>query len=368
MDPSHIVGMKIEEKNGGMESIRFKRQTSDVGVSGFAIQPYRGCRASVFPVASTPSTRLRYSISTLRSIFTHCTFTMSERTTPNKRQRLNEPVSGSGTGITGSPRRSPNRASYLSPTRASLARYNPSLLPKSPIKNIPVLQPTSGNAPLPNGQNALEYVLGRTTELPQVESAQQRSSQELENGSIAKQLDQRLSSSATPGKRLQRVVDKVIEDVEQTRTPEVLKRFLGPVLTDEDEDELPETPSGARYSPPKGILSSGSRRRKRRSPEPIIEVESLPVRERILPAELNPSPVEQSVEIKAKREEIAALKAQLEELQTDCWDLERIFNSVDEFDKHGETPFTIETDGILYGLHNILFLCIYLQNIDTCSI
>jgi len=195
--------------------------------------------------------------------------------------------------------------------------------------------------------------------LPRAESAQQRSPQELENGSVVRQHDQRLSSSATPGKRLQRVVDKVIEDVEQTRTPEVLTRFLGPVVSDEDEDELPETPSGVRYSPPKGILSSGSRHKRRRSPEPIIEVESLPERARALSVGLNALSVEESSEIQAMREELVVVKAQLKELQTDCWDLERIFNSVDEFDEHGEIPITIETDRILYGFHDDLFLCVY---------
>src|SRR5215469_5352613 len=54
------------------------------------------------------------------------------------------------TGISGTPRRTPNhspsrspkrRASYLSPTKASLARFNPSLLPKSPFKDTPTLKP-----------------------------------------------------------------------------------------------------------------------------------------------------------------------------------------------------------------------------------
>ena len=283
---------------------------------------------------------------------------MSERTPLSKRQRLSEPVLGSGTGITGSPRRSPNRASYLSPTRASLARYNPSLLPKSPIKDIPVLQPTSGNAPLSNGQNALEYVLGRAPAAPQVESAPLRSPQELENGSAAKQRDQRLSSSATPGKRLQRVVDKVIEDVEQTRTPEMPSRFTGHLLTDEDEDELPETPSAARYSPPKGILSSGSRRKRRRSPDPIVEVENLPVRERTPPDEPN-TPVKESIEIKAKREELISLRAQLQALQKDCIDLERNFGTMDASDKYGETGLNIEADEILYDTPNDSFCCVY---------
>lgn len=138
--------------------------------------------------------------------------------------------------------------SYLSPTKASLARYNPKLL--SPSKST-------------NGKKALDYVLGRS-DAPEAEQQQQ----EPETTVVVREPHELLSS--TPGTRLQREVNKVIEDVEQNQTPQMARRFTNAL---DDEDDLPATPEGARYSPPRGILSSGPRRKRKRSPEEIVDIE-----------------------------------------------------------------------------------------------
>lgn len=139
------------------------------------------------------------------------------------------------------------RPSYLSPTKASLARYNPRLL--SPSKSA-------------NGKKALDYVLGRSDGAPEDE-------QQHEPTGTVREPHELLSS--TPGTRLQREVDKVIEGVEQAQTPEMARRFLNTL--NEEEDDLPTTPEGARYSPPKGILSSGPRRKRKRTPETVVDIE-----------------------------------------------------------------------------------------------
>jgi hypothetical protein len=142
------------------------------------------------------------------------------------------------------------RPSYLSPTKASLARYNPKLL--SPSKSA-------------NGKKTLDYVLGRSDAAPEDEQQQQAP----EPTGAVREPHELLSS--TPGTRLQREVDKVIEGVEQTRTPQMARRFLNTL--NEEEDDLPATPEGARYSPPKGILSSGPRRKRKRTPEAAEDIE-----------------------------------------------------------------------------------------------
>jgi len=118
------------------------------------------------------------------------------------------------------------------------------------------------------GKKALAYVLGKSDEAPDEESAPQR--QEPDRPVTGQ--NERDSQSATPGSRLQNVVNAVINDLEQTRTPEMPRRFAAPPFGD-DDDDLPETPSGARYEPPKGILSSGARRigRKKRAKEKTPE-------------------------------------------------------------------------------------------------
>jgi hypothetical protein len=81
------------------------------------------------------------------------------------------------------------------------------------------------------------------------------------------------SQSATPGSRLQNVVNAVINDLEQTRTPEMPRQFVAIPFGDDDDDPLPETPSGVRYEPPKGILSSevGRAGRKKPGKEKMVE-------------------------------------------------------------------------------------------------
>jgi len=69
------------------------------------------------------------------------------------------------------------------------------------------------------------------------------------------------------------VVNAVIDDLEQTRTPETPRQFAVLPFGDDDDDPLPETPSGVRYEPPKGILSSGAGRvgKKKQVKEKMVE-------------------------------------------------------------------------------------------------
>ena len=193
------------------------------------------------------------------------------------------------TGISGTPRRTPNnspgrsphrRASYLSPTKASLARFNPSLLPKSPLKDAPALKPTREDTAqvvpprlgisTSRGKKVLAYVLGKSDEASE-EGAPQR--KQKPDYPMTDQ-SERDSQSATPGSRLQNVVNAVISDLEQTRTPEIPRQFAAiPFGGDDDDHLLPDTPSGVRYEPPRGIFSSGAGRVGRKKPlkEKIVE-------------------------------------------------------------------------------------------------
>ena len=208
-----------------------------------------------------------------------------------KRRRISNSHSHSHapTGISGTPRRTPNnspgrsphrRASYLSPTKASLARFNPSLLPKSPLKDAPALKPTREDTAqvvpprlgisTSRGKKVLAYVLGKSDEASEEGAPQQKQKPDYPMTNQS----ERDSQSATPGSRLQNVVNAVISDLEQTRTPEIPRQFAAiPFGGDDDDHLLPDTPSGVRYEPPRGIFSSGAGRVGRRKPlkEKIVE-------------------------------------------------------------------------------------------------
>lgn len=119
------------------------------------------------------------------------------------------------------------------------------------------------------GKKALAYVLGKSDGAPEEVSPQQKQNLACP---MTNQSD-RDSQSATPGSRLQNVVNAVINDLEQTRTPEMPRQFAAIPFGDDDDDPLPETPSGVRYEPPKGILSSEAGRVGRKKPgkEKMVE-------------------------------------------------------------------------------------------------
>jgi hypothetical protein len=138
-----------------------------------------------------------------------------------------------------------SRASYLSPTKASLARFNPSLL--SPSRSSPRRELQR------RGSNVLDYVLGRTDALP-AQALAKRKTETTESDS---------SSDEASG------VNVVNEGEESVEEPEYGRRNSHFAQEREATDDLPETPHHEKErpeyqdTPPRGILFSTPRRRKR---------------------------------------------------------------------------------------------------------
>jgi hypothetical protein len=73
-------------------------------------------------------------------------------TPPENRERLSSPL-----------KKPPRRPSFASPTKASLSRFNPDLLPS---KNSNAIRPTIGGEIISHGKQALQYILSDATEQP----------------------------------------------------------------------------------------------------------------------------------------------------------------------------------------------------------
>lgn len=129
------------------------------------------------------------------------------------------------------------RKSYLSPTKASLSRFHPSVL--------------HGNT---------------------------------------------LGNPTTPGTSFQNIVNQIIRDVETSTTPTMANQFAN----NHDLDDLPATPTDAPYTPPRGIMASASNtgsKRKRSSPG-SVEGEPSPIRQRV-PTTNQPAPIAESNDLEA---------------------------------------------------------------------
>ncbi|KAF2111640.1 hypothetical protein BDV96DRAFT_581475 [Lophiotrema nucula] len=152
----------------------------------------------------------------------------------------------------------PRRPSYSSPTKASLSRYNPNLLPRldSPPKRPPSQDERGGF--FNRGKAALSYILGRTEEESQ---SQETPSQDLTRNDIPD-----LSSAGADHTRTDLNSDTV--------TPRARKRGTNRIYeVDDEEEELPATPStrerDKQDTPRRGILWSSPSKRPPRLKEPM---------------------------------------------------------------------------------------------------
>ena len=144
-------------------------------------------------------------------------------TSPAPKRRKTLPDSGPASAPA-----TPSRASYRSPTKASLSRWNPSLLPapRSPSPR------TERDLSKKRGSNALEYVLGKTDDLGQDEEP----SKEDHGGELVVKEDDAQHGADETGDEL--------------HAPERARRAQQDTGDDtrmeveEEEADLPETPHG----------------------------------------------------------------------------------------------------------------------------
>jgi hypothetical protein len=224
----------------------------------------------------------------------------------------------------------PTRASFLSPTRASLSRFNPSLLPQptlsrsSPSRQlnrtpVPISDPRTEL--LAKGEAALNYIMGgiNKTMRPQPregvitgeETDEQMEAMRAANA--ARRESERLESQRPESERRDiqkpenedRDRQRPESESRETQRPKSGRSTLPPHETGRahrhisepevedtfqqaDEDELPETPEALRRqldiddAPPRGILFSSptkKRKRKNRFKEPVMASEEMNMEE-----------------------------------------------------------------------------------------
>jgi hypothetical protein len=156
---------------------------------------------------------------------------MSAADPPNKRARTTPPRSPAA-DVHVAPKSTPRRASYLSPTKASLARYNPTLLPGTRRRSSVGAAPVLGGVGTPRKRTA--SAMDDATEDNAIKDATEVSVEEARAA---------VGGDADTGAEGDAGVD-----------------------ADAEDDDLPPTPVGAAaYTPPRGVLfSSPSKRLGRR--------------------------------------------------------------------------------------------------------
>jgi hypothetical protein len=194
------------------------------------------------------------------------------------------------------------RASFLSPTRASLSRFNPSLLPQATSAGVEITRrtpqnasrtPDLNNAFLATGQDALNFIMGEVGSAMQTVLSAAR--QQPQNPMIptvltGEETDEQMAAIRAANRARKQNERQQEEEERQRRANE--RRSMAPIEQqrgnsddgfdapemesalpdfDEDEHDLPETPEQLRRqleiddAPPRGLLfSSPSKRRKRR--------------------------------------------------------------------------------------------------------
>ncbi|KAK5145259.1 hypothetical protein LTR04_001340 [Oleoguttula sp. CCFEE 6159] len=157
-------------------------------------------------------------------------------------------------------RRTSTRPSFMSPTKASLARFNPSLLPRPTSAGSDVGRPDARSELIARGQQALAYIRGESASAlsPVIERP------------VAPSRDYTTQDGATD-----QLIDELLES-----TPREIRQSLSDhdnasdrnlIGVDEEEAELPLTPAEQGLVdpepeiPPRGILFSSPSRRRRKN-------------------------------------------------------------------------------------------------------
>jgi hypothetical protein len=194
------------------------------------------------------------------------------------------------------------RASFLSPTRASLSRFNPSLLPRPTSAGAVSARRARQNAPqtpdlnnqfLATGQDALKFIMGEVGSAMQnvLSAARQQPQNPMIPAVLTGDETDEQMAAIRAANRARRQSEKQQEQEEERQHRASERRSMAPIerargesedgfdapemesaLPDLDEDDLPDTPEQLRRqleiddTPPRGLLfSSPSKRRKRRT-------------------------------------------------------------------------------------------------------
>ena len=180
-------------------------------------------------------------------------------TSPSPKRRKTSPT-GSVPGNLSPARKTPTRASFLSPTKASLARSNPRLLPRPTSAGSRDSRPNSRGEAIARAQEARAYILGDLEKAQPVPNVQAEQRESLEDAPQA--LPGAEAEREAPNK--QTVSENGVTTSQKRQEPSVNHRVP------EEEADLPLTPKEQGLqeledTPRRGILYSSPSKRLRRN-------------------------------------------------------------------------------------------------------
>ncbi|OCL08743.1 hypothetical protein AOQ84DRAFT_354346 [Glonium stellatum] len=178
---------------------------------------------------------------------------------PSPKRRKTSPT-GSVPGNLSPMRKTPTRASFLSPTKASLARFNPELLPRPTSAGSGDPRPHSRGEAIAHGQEAHAYILGNPEKVqpaPNVQIEQPESREDALQASSGAEVEREASNRQPVSKNGAASLQKGEESTVNPRAQE-------------EEADLPLTPKeqglrGPEDTPRRGILYSSPSKRLRRN-------------------------------------------------------------------------------------------------------
>ena len=157
-------------------------------------------------------------------------------------------------------RKKPTRASFLSPTKASLARFNPGLFPRPPSAGSGDSRPNSRGKAIARGQEARAYILGdleKAQPVPNVQAGQRGPREDAPQVLLGAEVERETSNKQTVPENGVTTPQKRQESPVNHRAPE-------------EEADLPLTPKEQGLQEPedaprRGILYSSPSKRPRRN-------------------------------------------------------------------------------------------------------
>jgi hypothetical protein len=262
---------------------------------------------------------------------------------PAKRRKT---LPGAGPG---SAPATPSRASYLSPTKASLSRYNPSLLPAP--RSSPARRERDDREQ--RKSNALEYVLGAADDLKG--SGQKR--KRIDGG---EQVDAFENQEADAQLAMEETEPEVQAPENARRARYEIRESHTTQLLDEDEDDLPETPqkliSEWHDTPPRGILYSTPRRRRKQKETQKAAIQEDVNGETVTGAEPPAQEPEARLEVGLTPSEQLALEEKQSELTALRKELRGLEEETRKFEHHIKLNQTIPADAPYKGLDELINL------------
>jgi hypothetical protein len=261
--------------------------------------------------------------------------------------------------------------SYQSPTRASLARFNPALLPppsriraslSSPLKPLSPRRLTAA------GGDALRFVLGDKARKPARHTMAFGADAAVEHDRLEEVVQDPQDPEEDDAPLSNEDVEPAHGDSEPDPqvTPHGRDKVLRPsrASASDSDDDLPQTPQKLlndpkfQDTPPRGILySSTSRRRRTEASVPDLTLDSMQQEAIDAGGDTEPNAVEaprrdalpdqrKALELEKKQGELYRLEKELEALTADIGDLERHIGLVGSTPEGSQYP---DIDGLMYA-------------------